>query len=266
MGPDFEIDEALLTARPSPNRRRWQMSVRGLMKLILYLGCGLGLLMMLGEAVSCRVPRQAICANNLKQIALALHNYHERFGSFPPAYIPDASGRPMHSWRVLILPFLEEEPLYDKYDFREPWNGPNNIKLLNSMPHIFACPSRPSNPANLTSYVAITGPSTMFPGATSVKFTDVTDGVSQTVMVVETANISIPWSAPVDLDIRTMSLQINDPKNPAISSKHPGGANIVCGDGWSRFFYDTLAPTRLRSLITIDGGDGDHHDDDPRSF
>jgi hypothetical protein len=75
------------------------------------------------------------CSSNLKQIALALHNYHDTFGAFPPAYVADESGKPMHSWRVLILPFLESSPLYDKYRFDEPWDGPNNRQLLKHMPY-----------------------------------------------------------------------------------------------------------------------------------
>ena len=97
------------------------------------------------------------------QILLALHNYHSEYNALPPAYVADANGKPMHSWRVLILPYMEQSALYNRYKFNEPWNGPNNITLLNSMPSIFACPSRFSNPTNLTSYVAVTGPGTMFP-------------------------------------------------------------------------------------------------------
>ena len=61
------------------------------------------------------------CKLNLKQIAIALHNYHETHGSFPPAVTYDANGRPAHSWRVLILPFLENADLYKQYRFDEPW-------------------------------------------------------------------------------------------------------------------------------------------------
>ncbi|MEZ6114117.1 MAG: DUF1559 domain-containing protein [Pirellulaceae bacterium] len=70
--------------------------------------------------------RRSQCSSNLKQIELALHNYHDTFKSFPPAYIADANGRPMHSWRVLILPFMEQRELYDQCRFDEPWDGPNN--------------------------------------------------------------------------------------------------------------------------------------------
>ena len=70
--------------------------------------------------------RRASCASNMKQIVLALLAYEADHGQFPPAYIADENGKPMHSWRVLILPYLAEKSIYDAYDFTEPWDGPNN--------------------------------------------------------------------------------------------------------------------------------------------
>ena len=82
------------------------------------------------------------CANNMKRIALALRNYHTAYGCFPPAYVADKNGRPMHSWRVLILPFLKEDPLYKQYKFSEPWDGPNNKKLIAVRVMFYTCPER----------------------------------------------------------------------------------------------------------------------------
>src|SRR5262249_16289055 len=157
--------------------------------------------------------------------------YHSLYNAFPPAYIADENGKPMHSWRVLILPFIEQSTVYNQYDFREPWDGPNNIKLLNSMPNNLACPSRFPSPTNLTTYVAVTGPGTIFPDGSRTEIKDITDGTSNTLMIVEVANTDIPWTAPWDLDVRTMSFRINDPKRLGISSKHPGGANVGGADG-----------------------------------
>src|SRR5262245_66359 len=78
--------------------------------------------------------RRSQCKNNLKQIALALLNYESRYGTFPPAYVADESGKPMHSWRVLILPDLDQQALYNDYNFSEPWDGPNNSRLLTRIP------------------------------------------------------------------------------------------------------------------------------------
>ena len=90
--------------------------------------------------------RRTQCKNNLKQIGIALHSYHDVYKTFPPAYIPDEDGKPMHSWRVLILPFIEQQALYEQYDFNEPWDGPNNSQLANVVISVYQCPSSP-NPA-----------------------------------------------------------------------------------------------------------------------
>jgi hypothetical protein len=147
MGPDLELDGNDIEPTPAPVQRRWQMSVWGLMKLVLALACFFGWIA--GESRRVRPAeraRQVQCANDLKQIAMALHCYHQQYGMLPPAYLADATGRPMHSWRVLLLPFLEAQSLYDQYDFREPWNGPNNSKLLTKMPYFYSCPSQPPTP------------------------------------------------------------------------------------------------------------------------
>jgi prepilin-type processing-associated H-X9-DG protein len=258
---DFDFETAGLSAaskrrsRPAWRRRR---SVRTLMKLVFAFACSFALIAWFVQAVwaAREAARRSQCTCNYCQILLALHNYHSEYNVFPPAYVADARGRPMHSWRVLLLPFMEQSALYNRYNFSEPWNGPNNITLLNSMPNGFACPSRYSSPTNLTSYVAITGPGTMFPGARSTKLDDVTDGTSNTLMIVEVADVNVPWTAPIDLDVRTMSFQINDPKRAGISSKHPGGANVGLADGRARWARNSITPGKLRAVITIAGGEG----------
>jgi prepilin-type processing-associated H-X9-DG protein len=251
----LDRDPGALPSRTS--RRPWWMSTWGLMKAIFALGCGLGLLILLFDLFSEPIPRRSICVNNLKQIALALHNYRERYGSFPPAFIADATGRPIHSWRVLILPFLEQEALYDQYDFREPWDGPNNTKLIGKMPQFFACPWHwhDSRSTKRTNYAAITGPGTMFPGTASVKIDQVADGTSSTLMVTEVEHLDIPWTAPFDLDARTMSLEVNDPEHPCPASQHRGGVNVAMVDGSVHFMPRACPPNALRALITIAGGE-----------
>ncbi len=207
------------------------------------------------SATPARRPGDAHCLGNLCQLQLALLNYHEAYGTLPPAYVADATGRPMHSWRVLILPFIEETKLYNRYKFTEPWDGPNNIALLNSMPRIFACPTRSEDPTTLTSFVTISGPGTMFPGTHPVKLGDITDGPANTLMIAEVADVDIHWTAPVDLDVRSMSFGINDPRSRGISSKHPGGAHICFGERRC-FVHDGLSADMLRTLITIAGGEG----------
>jgi hypothetical protein len=160
--------------------------------------------------VTSRVPhytpalKRSICGNNLKQIGLALHNYHRDHGTFPPAYVPDDNGRPSHSWRVLILPYRS---LYDKYRFDEPWNGPNNAKLGNVMPDVFRCPSFAPTEANAaksqthTNYMAIISTDSVLSGSTPVARGSVTDP-SNTIVITESATRMVPWMAPHDLSVQ----------------------------------------------------------------
>jgi hypothetical protein len=196
----------------------------------------------------------------LHQVALALQFYHHYFGCFPPAYVADSTGRPMHSWRVLVLPYLDEQPLYAAYNFSEPWDGPNNSKLAGMMPNLYACPGNGGASKGLTSYVVIAGPGTSFPGGGTTSLADIRDDKSRTILVAESVNARIPWLQPLDLDVRTMSLRINDPKRPSLSTLHPGGSpSIGFADGWVREFDESLPPKTLKALITINGGEVIEH-------
>lgn len=197
------------------------------------------------------------CINHLKQIALAMYNYHDTYGCLPPAYIADQDGKPIHSWRVLILPYMEQQALYDQYDFDEPWNGPNNSLLHNTIVDTYSCPSNGSRTTTMTSYVAITGEETPFAGDQSTALTDFADGTSNTILVVETCGSDIHWMEPRDLATETIHLAINPGKGkpPGISSYHPGCANVAFADGSVRFLADDLPAKTLRGMFTIAGGE-----------
>jgi hypothetical protein len=195
--------------------------------------------------------------NNLKQIVLGLHNYHDAYGCLPPAYIADDNGKPMHSWRVLLLPFVEREKLYKQYRFDEPWDGPNNGSLAARHPQIlcYDCPSE--YPAPMTSYVAVVGPGTAWHGAKPRCFDDFADGLDCTIMVVEVANSGIHWMEPRDLDFATLPMVVNPPEGfLGISGNHVfKGANVAFADFSVRFLKEDLPAQTLRALLTIDGGE-----------
>lgn len=157
--------------------------------------------------------RRVQCVNNLKQIALALANYADEYGTLPPAYVAAADGTPMHSWRVLILPFMGDPvcaEIYEKYRFDEPWDGPNNRKLADRIPYAYRCTgvddrrwfdTSPNVPAGITQYVALTGEMAAFPGRRSLKIEDFADGTSNTIAIVELDKTTgVPWMAPRDID------------------------------------------------------------------
>jgi hypothetical protein len=220
---------------------------------ISVLLCGGVLVALLLPAVQAarEAARRMQCSNNLKQIALALHNYHDVYRSFPPAYTVDENGRPMHSWRTLILPFLEQQALYSQIDLNEPWDSPKNQAFHNVSIPSYTCPSSPPSPN--CSYFAIVGPNTLFPGSRGVSLSEVTDGTSNTIAVVEMSGSGNVWMAPVDVDLQKMQFRLNQsPSDP--SSHHPGGLNVALGDGAVRFISDNIDPNTLRALITINEG------------
>jgi len=200
--------------------------------------------------------RRMQCSNHLKQIGLSLQNYHDTYGSFPPVHIADSKGQPIHSWRVLILPFIEQKALYDRYSFDEPWDGPNNRKLHNEIVGVFCCPSDHANqPRTHTSYVAVMGPNTMWPGSKATKYSDLTDGTSNTIMVVETHNSGIHWMEPRDLHMTQMPLAVNPPQGQGISSGHPNVALAVFADGHTNALTSKTPPDIIRRLLTIADGE-----------
>lgn len=199
------------------------------------------------------------CRINLKSIGLALNSYHEEYGSFPPAYIADKAGRPMHSWRVLLLPFLGQTQVYKEYRFDEPWNSSNNSKLGLRLAGLYVCPEeyglKGRNRVTMTSYVAVLGPDTMWPGNGAVKFSDVKDGSGKTISVVEIKNSGIHWLEPRDLEFSSMASTVNHPSIPGISSVHKKGAKVLFVDGHVWFLSEDLPAQTIQALLTRNGGE-----------
>lgn len=200
--------------------------------------------------------QKAKSADRLELIAQALQSYHATYGSFPPAYVADANGKPMHSWRVLLLPFLGERRLYDQYDFSQPWNQGGNLALTSQMPDVYASPGDEDALASYnTSYVVIVGPDTMFPGAKSLSLGDISDGAESTVLIVEYCESGICWMEPKDLDATRMSYTINAGATDCIRSHHPFGAHALFADGTTHFLTEDLPPEIIEALVTPRKGD-----------
>ncbi len=214
------------------------------------LGCTAVPIALLLPAVQAarEAARRAQCTNNLKQIALAMHNYEATYSCFPPAAIVDPNGKPLLSWRVLMLPYLEGETLYREFKLDEPWDSPHNLPLQAKMPNVFQCPSDPPAPG-LTKYVVVVDPTSLFTGnASGSRIADVTDGTSNTLMVGE-ATVPVNWSQPADLSLKSSEPLLG------MGSKHPGGFNASMADGSVRFFKKDLPGQIFRALITRNGGE-----------
>ena len=139
----------------------------------------------------------------------------------------------MHSWRVLILPYLGDNTLFKRYNLNEPWDGPNNKKLLDSMPGFFACPcDSDARSDNCTDYVAVVGSDAAWPGARPIgRGEPLAKALSNTIRLVEASHSHIPWMEPRDLDLDALARKT--PGCVTVSSKH---------DPDHEFFYHSPRP------------------------
>ncbi len=193
------------------------------------------------------------CVNNGKQIVLALHNYHQQHNSFPPAFSQSKDGKPLLSWRVLILPFLDQLALYDQFHLDEPWDSPHNRTLIAKMPAVFRCPAEKRALAHegKTRYLAPRGVATILRGAEPVSLRDITDGTSNTIIAIDAGDDhAVIWSKPDDWEFDP------EPGIEGVFKSHaPGGINAIFADGSVRYLQETIAPTTLRALLTRNGGE-----------
>ena len=140
--------------------------------------------------------------NNIRHICLACHNYEMAHGHWPPAYIADENGKPMHSWRVLILPFIEEQAVFDRYDFNEPWDGPNNSKLVDQLSNGNIFEMFPwADFDGRTGIKLVTGQGTGFVRSQSPTMGDITVDTSNAILVVEDIKNPVNWMSPQDVAI-----------------------------------------------------------------
>src|SRR5262245_54362905 len=154
--------------------------------LVLGLLCSGVLVALLLPAVQAarEAARRSQSTNNVKQLCLALHNYHDVYKSFPPAVVTDADGKPLYSGRVLLLPYLEQNPLYTQFDLTKPWNSSQNMQISQTMIPVFHDPSNPTTGPQ-TDYLFVTGTGTMFEAGQATTLNGVTDGLSNTIVIVE---------------------------------------------------------------------------------
>lgn len=191
--------------------------------------------------------------NSLKQMALAMHNFHDAYGYFPPQALADAKGSRLLSWRVMILPYLDQSPLYNEFHLDEPWDSEHNIKLVVKMPAVFKsqAPQGTQPEPGETRFVApLTFNSTFGRVGPGLRIQDIKDGTSNTLMIVESsAEKAVTWTKPEDLIVDE-----TDPLHSIINKDAMGFAACMC-DGSARFFSKSINIDTLKALLSIDLGD-----------
>lgn len=157
--------------------------------------------------------------NNMKQLGLAMHNYHDANKHFPAAAIYSQDGKPLLSWRVALLPFLGDyNKLYDRFHLDEPWDSEHNKKLIDKIPAEYRSPKSKLKEPGMTNYLVPVGPGTVFEGREGMRIKDITDGTAHTIMTVEVDDAhAVIWTKPDDL-----------PYNPNDPSKGLGGLFKNC--------------------------------------
>ena len=192
--------------------------------------------------------RRMTASNNLKQIGLAMHNYHATYNRLPPRAITDAEGNPLLSWRVSLLPFLEQQALYDQFHLDEPWDSPHNLPLSEIVVPTYVDPSA-AYLGNRTVFSSPDGAETMLGEVGQDRsFADIRDGVSNTLMVVEVApEQAVVWSQPEDV-----TLLPTDPLADT-GSVHQGGFHVVMGDGAVKFITNSINTDMFNALVTPNG-------------
>ena len=215
------------------------------------LGCCAGLLLPAVQAAR-EAARRMNCSNNIKQIGLAMHNYHSAYNQLPPAYTVDGNGRRLHSWRTFLLPFMEQQALFAQIDLTKPWDDPVNQLAADTFVPAYGCPSMGSD-STLTGYQAIVDISGIMTGPVATKFRDVTDGLANTVMIVEMdESRAVHWMSPEDTDASSF---LNVGNGAPQSSSHMGGRHVLMADGTVNFIADSIDPNLSRALVTKAGGE-----------
>jgi hypothetical protein len=189
--------------------------------------------------------------NQMKELSLGLVNYAENNdGRLPPHAVFGSDGQPLLSWRVLILPFVEQDQLFHEFHLDEPWDSPHNLRLLPRMPRIYAPPSWRSKPKeNTTFYQVFVGRGAAFEGQKGMRHPqDFGDGTSNTILVVEAAT-AVPWTRPADVPY------FPDGPLPPLGAMFPRYFLAATADGRPRLVSEKVSERTLRAAITRDAGD-----------
>ena len=197
-----------------------------------------------------KAAARASSKNTLKQFGLAMHNFHDVYKSFPPV-ASFKKEKKLLSWRVYVLPFLEQNELFKQFHLDEAWDSPHNKKLIAKMPRLFADPSGKLKKAGMTRYMVPVGKNFIFDGKPEgLRIREITDGTSNTIMLVEAApENAVVWTKPDDLPV--------DTKNPfkGLIGKDGKGFLATFADGSVRFISKSMKPKILKALFTRNGGE-----------
>jgi hypothetical protein len=227
-------------------------------KYLLRAACGLLAVSALSMLLACGAiggPRAAAyrsqSKNNLRQIALGFMNQHDQELALLPARSVAPDGKPLLSWRVHVLPYMEHRALYEQFHLDEPWDSPHNKSLISQMPEFYRYPGSKLNDGK-TTYLALVHDDSAFPAdrAKKLTFNDFSDGLAGTILVVEAnADRAVEWTRPDDIRF--------DPNKPlaGLGNAWDDGFQVVSADGAVHFVSRAISPESFKGLVTRGGGE-----------
>ena len=201
--------------------------------------------------------RRMQCTNNLKMLMLGIHNYHDVNQSLPPAFTVDEDGKPLHSWRVLLLPYLGESVLFEQIRLDEPWDSEWNSQFHDQMPDVYRCPETLDLEEGKTHYSIIVGEGSVFDQTDGKNGTlaKIADGTSNTLAIVERVK-SVCWMDPSqEFTMEDIENGFDASTDDYLTSDHSGGINAAMFDGSVRFIENTTSPEKLKAMATRNGSE-----------
>lgn len=209
-------------------------------------GVLVGLLLPAVQAARTASRRMSV-SNNMKQVMLAMHNYHAAYNRLPPAAISDEDGNPLLSWRVAILPFMEEQELYEEFHLDEPWDSEHNLPLSKELPDVYDSPNAPT-PAGMTVLQAVVGDNMGLRPIEKTGFRDFLDGISSSILIMQVdTDAAVIWSKPEDLEI-----DLDSPLEH-LGSAEMGGFHVGMADGAIKFITENVDPELFQKMLTRAG-------------
>ncbi|MFT5325083.1 MAG: hypothetical protein ACI8P0_002949 [Planctomycetaceae bacterium] len=200
------------------------------------------------DVLSPRRAQRSQATNNLKQLGIAMHNFHDAFRSFPSTAEKDKDGKPLLSWRVRLLPFIDQGPLFKKFHMDEAWDSPHNKELIKHIPPIYRTPGSKAA-AGKTNYVGLRHEKAIFHDGEGTRIRDIRDGTSNTIMIVEADDDhAVIWTKPDDLEF--------DEKKPhaGLGKLRKDGFLAAMCDGSAHFIPSTITPATLVKLVFRNDG------------
>ena len=248
-------------ARSASGKSKTVRWAAGAVVSAIILGCLLFAVIRFGGQSVSRLTAsrdQSMSIRNLQRIAEALNAYAADHGSYPPATVVDRSGRQLHSWRVLILPYLDEQKLYNDIDLSVGWDDPINSAVLRRIPAVYSHPNSAKHGMdNQSGYYLVTGPGTLFPSTGPLGPDDIVDDPTQTILVIEAMpkTETGSWTEPGDIDFAAMQGTIGGDPTTEVGGLLDEGVAMVTTDGRGHFLPSSTDPLILRSLMTPQGGE-----------